>query len=191
LGIRQVRSYPRRGETENDRSVVGSTDNGIVEVFHAFFEEVRRYCAYRLFGPDLAEDAALDVFVRLKDQWPTLQGKTKAEIRRWLYGTASNVVARYLRDADRQKRVVAELVRWAKQKRAHSSEVTDGPDWPRVYRAVSRLTPRDQSIVTMRYFEGLEIVEIAKSLGMTRVGVRVRLFRAIKALKRELGVDNE
>jgi RNA polymerase sigma-70 factor (ECF subfamily) len=173
--------------TDCSRFVVGNTGNEIVELFHAFFEEVRVYCAYRLFGKDLAEDAVADVFTRLADKWPTLQGRSRADIRKWLYGTASNVAAKYLRDADRQKQIVGELTRQKRQAQGGMS-ADDRMDWPTVYQAISRLSPADQSVLTLRFFKDLNSSEIAATLGMTRVGVRVRLHRAIKALHRELGV---
>jgi RNA polymerase sigma factor (sigma-70 family) len=171
--------------------VVGATDNGVVEVFHAFYEEVRRYCAYRLFNKDLAEDAALDVFLSLTDRWPRLKRRSQADIRRWLYGTAGNVAARYLRDENRQKRIVAELIRQRKERQDHVSVADSRLDWPAVYEAISRLNPKDQSIVTLRYFMEYDNTEIAKALGMTRVGARVRLHRAIRALRREMGMKDE
>jgi RNA polymerase sigma-70 factor (ECF subfamily) len=171
--------------------VVGATENGVVELFQAFFEEVRRYCVYRLFDKDLADDAALDVFLSLTDKWPKLKGRSQTAIRKWLYGTASNVAARYLRDASRQKRIVAELVR-QRQERQDDVGVSDNRlDWPVVYEAISRLNPKDQSIVTLRYFLEYDNSEIAKALGMTRVGSRVRLHRAIRALRREMGLKDE
>jgi RNA polymerase sigma-70 factor, ECF subfamily len=171
--------------------VVGDTGDEIAELFHAFYEEVRAYCAYRLFSRDLAEDAVLDVFLRLTDEYPVLRDRSRPDIRRWLYGTASNVTAKYLRDRNRQKRIVAELVLQKKESRDEVSVADNRLDWPTFYEAISRLNPKEQSIVTLRYFQELDNAEIAKALGMTRVGVKVRLHRAIRALRRELGVKDE
>jgi RNA polymerase sigma factor (sigma-70 family) len=171
--------------------VGGDTGDEIAKLFHAFFEEVRVYCAYRLFSSDLAEDAVLDVFLRLTDQYPRLRNRSQAGIRQWLYGTASNVAAKYLRDANRQKRIVAELTRRRKGRRDEMSASDDRLDWPAVYEAICRLSLRDQSIVTLKYYRDLNSSEIAAALGMTRVGVRVRLYRAVKALRRELGVHHD
>ncbi|KKL21561.1 hypothetical protein LCGC14_2444210, partial [marine sediment metagenome] len=79
----------------------------ILEVYGNSFREIYGYCAYRLFSRQLAEDAASAVFLRLVEQYPTLRGRSQQEIRNWLYGTASNVVARYLRDARRRKEIAA------------------------------------------------------------------------------------
>ena len=168
----------------------GDTADEIAQLFHAFFEEVRVYCAYRLFSSDLAEDAVLDVFLRLTDQYPALRSRSRADIRKWLYGTASNVAAKYLRDTGSQKRIVAELARRKKGRRDEMWAVDNRLDWPAVYEAISRLSLQDQSIVTLRYYRDLNSSEIAVALGMTRVGVRVRLYRAVKALRRELGASH-
>ncbi len=163
-----------------------STAAEIVEVYERSFREVFRYCAYRLFSKQLAEDAASAVFLRLVEQYPTLRSKDDQEIRKWLYGTASNVVARCLRDAKRRRTIVDTLAR-ERQSRLSAGPNDDGHlDWPVLYEAMDKLNQRQQDVLVLRYFQGLNAPAIGAILGMKPVTVRVQLSRAAKRLKREL-----
>lgn len=159
----------------------------IIEVYNAHFRAVFGYCVCRLFRKDLAEDATSEVFVRLVERYPDLKSRSKDQIRYWLYGTASNVVAKHLRDSARQRQIQAAL---ANERVKLSSDVASSEllDWPTLYEAIRRLKEQDQAIVVMRYFHGFGFAEIAKSLDMADVAVRVRLHRSIRTLRKSLGV---
>jgi RNA polymerase sigma-70 factor, ECF subfamily len=164
----------------------------IGELYEALFDEVFRYCAFRLFSKDLAEDATSAVFLRLAEEYPRFRGRERAWIRNWLYGAASNEAARCLRASKRRKRIRSDLTRERAEPRPGGPAGGEAMlDWPAVYEALSSLSEKDQAIVALRYFEDMESPAIARTLGMTRIGVRVRLSRAVKALRKKLGEANE
>lgn len=164
-----------------------STQDEILALYEAFFVEVYTYCAHRLFSRDLAEDAAAAVFLRLVEKHGELKERTKASIRNWLYGTASNVVALHVRDSKRRLAITTELSRERSSPGSDGSAASEKLDWPALYEAISRLPQADQDVITMRYFGGLDSIAIAEAMGITRIAARVRLTRAIKRLRRELG----
>jgi RNA polymerase sigma factor (sigma-70 family) len=53
--------------------------------------------------------------------------------------------------------------------------------------AIGQLAPSDRTIVAMRYAMGLTSEEIGQAIGMSGVGVRSRLARALVRLKKDLG----
>lgn len=155
----------------------------IAELYEDFFGEIYAYCVYRLYSRGLAEDATSAVFLRLVEKYPALRGKDRNAIRSWLYGTASNFAAGYLRDAARHRTIMEGLLR-DRQRFLRDKRIEDyGTDWPSVYEAVGRLGEKEQEIVIMRYLHGLQSPQIAAALGMSRVAVRVRLSRAIRTLR--------
>lgn len=158
----------------------------IADLYRTFFKAIFGYCAYRLFGKNLAEDATSSVFLRLAEEYPKLRGRSKTDIRNWLYGTAGNVVARYLADAQRQKAALSELAREREGASARPFEDSEKLDWPVLYEAIRKLKPRDQEVIALRYFQGFETSVIAKMTGTRHVAVRVRLSRAVKKLRQEL-----
>jgi RNA polymerase sigma-70 factor, ECF subfamily len=162
----------------------------IVALYDAFFEKVYRYCAYRLHSKEFAEDATSSVFVRLVECYPAIRKRGDTWIRNWLFGTASNIVTSYQRQALRNKRAAEGLSQERGLPRDEIARAEEQLDQPKVYDAIQRLSPSQQAVVVLRHMEGLESSAIAKALGMTRIGVRVRLYRAMKALRRELGVTH-
>jgi len=108
------------------------------------------------------------------------------KVRNWLYGTASNVVASYLKDAKRRKEIAAALLRDKENGLARDYDKGDRLDWPVLYEAMAELKPEVRNIVALRYFQGLQTSAIAELLGMKHVTVRVHISRAIKTLRKKL-----
>ena len=57
----------------------------------------------------------------------------------------------------------------------------------RVRAALVVLSPMQRDVFVLRHYEGLQLAEIAESLGCTVGSVKVHLFRALKKLQKELG----
>lgn len=157
----------------------------IAELYGSFYDRIFGYCAKRLFRKDLAEDAAAEVFLLLAERYPLLRHRDSTSILYWLYGTASNVAARYLRDAARRREIASALAK--SHVASGKAPEYDRLDWPVLYEAMNRLSDKDQEVLTLRYFEGLETHEIASALGIRHVTARVRLSRAIRKLRRKVG----
>lgn len=62
-------------------------------------------------------------------------------------------------------------------------------EWPDVYQSLLRLKLRDQSIIVLRFFEGMTHCQIAEILKMNPGAVRTAETRALEKLRRDLGVD--
>lgn len=155
-------------------------------IYDAFFDQIYRYCTYRLYSKDLAQDATSAVFTKLVQRFPEIRHKSMAEIRQWLFGVASNVVTAELRQKKHQHEIFLKL-----SQGSGSGLVRDEPgfhrlDWPVLYGAISRLPDKQQDIVILRFFHELETAQIAKIVGMSHVAVRVTLMRTIRKLKEQL-----
>ena len=161
--------------------------NEIEAIYNSLFRKIFGYLVYRLFRKDLAEDAASAVFLKLVEHFPKLKGKSQVEIRNWLYGTASNVAAAFLRDDRRQLKIMTELANAKHGGWVVNSDQVGRLDWPVLYQAIGKLKQKHQDIIVLRYFQGLETSEIADVLGLGHVTVRVSLMRAIRKLRRKLG----
>jgi RNA polymerase sigma-70 factor, ECF subfamily len=145
--------------------------------------------AYRITGNAMdAEDVLQTVFTRL--------------LRREEQPDLSDTAGSYLHRAA----VNAALDLMRKRKRAHRvdlDEVGDrlvddtdpGPERARgnqelkaqLREAMSRLSPRQAEIFSLRYLEGLGNLEIAKMLGSSQTAIAVLLHRARHRLQKELG----
>ena len=63
------------------------------------------------------------------------------------------------------------------------ADEASGLDWPTLYRAISKLKPKHQTILTLRFFESLRIEDIAEITNTKDATVRVTLHRILKTLR--------
>jgi RNA polymerase sigma-70 factor (ECF subfamily) len=178
---------PRGRGGANDGLVVkhDGTDE-IVEIYRDFSKKIFGYCVARLYLKDFAEEATSTVFTRLVERYDELRNKSRREIGNWLYGTASNVIRRYLHDAKRRADIGAQLARQRQDRDEAQLRSYERFDWPVLYRAIATLNQQQQDIIVMRFFQELETSVIAEMLGIKHVTVRVDLSRAVKKLRKEL-----
>jgi RNA polymerase sigma-70 factor (ECF subfamily) len=155
-------------------------------IYDAFFDQIYRYCTYRLYSKDLAEDATSAVFTKLVQRFPEIRHKSMPEIRQWLFGVASNVVTAQRRLKKRQQEAFHELSQTSGSGLAGNEPRFHRLDWPVLYGAISRLPDKQQDIVILRFFHELETAQIAEIVGMSPVAVRVTLMRTIRKLKEQL-----
>ncbi len=163
----------------------------LTELHFAFFQEVFRYCAFRLFSAELGEEAAAAVFLRLVEKYPSLRRRGREGVRRWLYGAANNYIARHVRELRRRRAAQARLALEQAEENKPEAAAAESPMASRVQKALSMLGKKDQMVLFMRYREGLSSPEIAKRIGVPVGTVRVRLFRAIRALRERLGEPHD
>lgn len=172
--------YPRNGA---DRVIVP-----VERVFDEHFAEIHRYIARRL-SSDLADDLAADVFVAAMRG---VHDPARGEIRPWLYGIATNLIARHRR---------TELRRWKALSRTPVDE-TDSHEDETVARVAARsltsalagalatLKRADRDVVLLIALGGLTHAEVATALGIPYGTVASRLNRARKQLRAVLGDVN-
>jgi RNA polymerase sigma factor (sigma-70 family) len=67
----------------------------------------------------------------------------------------------------------------------------DDRDRERLVTAVSSLSPRQQTIARLYFYDGLKLAEIARELGISKTAVSSQLRGALTALKKELAADDE
>ena len=145
---------------------------------------------YALRRTDRAEDAADVTAETLLVAWRRLAHvPTGTETRPWLYGVARRVLANHRR-GDHRRTALGNRLR---KELATSVPDTSGDVVQRadVVTAMRRLSGRDQEVLELHLWEGLEPREIAEVLGLTTVVVRPRLSRARARLRELLGNDPE
>jgi RNA polymerase sigma-70 factor, ECF subfamily len=145
--------------------------------------------AYRITGDAMdAEDVLQTVFIRLlrREEQPDLSESAGS----YLHRAAVNAALDLMRRRKRSRRVDLEEV---------SDDLVDttdpGPERTqgsrelkvRLREAMSRLSPRQAEIFTLRYLEGMGNLEIATMIGASQTSIAVLLHRARHRLQKELG----
>jgi RNA polymerase sigma factor (sigma-70 family) len=150
-------------------------------LYAAHFDAVLGFALRRVDRPEDAADVAAETFLVV---WRRLgHAPGEPELRPWLYGVARRVLANQRRGARRRSALGGRL---REQLAVHvpdrSDEVVVRAD---VADAMRRLSGRDQEVLELHLWEGLEPREIADVLGVPATVVRPRLSRA-RARLREL-----
>lgn len=175
-------------EPGGKKRLEGPSIDAMRDLYVRHYSEIYRYCKYRLYGSEAAEDATSAVFLRLAERIDTFDDSDEAGIGKWLRGVASNVAKAYLRQVGKDKKLLVELQRDRIAVSSHSNANQEHIDWPTLYGAIQRLKPRHQEMITMRFLEGFSSKDVAKIFGIKHVAVRVTLHRAISKLRKHLKV---
>ena len=170
--------------------LVAAAQTGDPDAFGALFDRyyvpVYRFVAARIGRPSDAEDLAQLVFVKALEALPRYEARG-VPFGGWLFRLARNVVIDHVRT--RREHATLDIVV------EHSSDDA-GPDDLAVLRqemdsvahALRRLTPEQREAIELRFFAGLSAKEAAEAMGRQEGTVRGLQFRAIAALRRDLGI---
>jgi len=154
-----------------------------VQLYHRHYDAVFRYCVHRLFERTAAEDVTSEVFLKAVENIHRFRGNEQ-QFRNWLYRIATNAVNNYLRKASRRNNVLKIASEQANSEVADCGESTEKLTLLR--EAMLALKPRYQTIITLRFFENLKMIEIAEVLGSSPGTVRSQLARALARLRNKI-----
>jgi RNA polymerase sigma-70 factor, ECF subfamily len=155
-------------------------------IFDAYYGPVYRYVAARVGRPSDAEDLAQLVFVKALEALPRYEERG-IPFGGWLFRLARNVVIDHIRT--RREHSTLDVV-------AEHADGDRGPDelalrrqeMENVAEAMRRLTAEQREAIELRFFAGLSAKEAADAMGRQEGTIRGLQFRAIAALRRELGI---
>jgi len=124
------------------------------------------------------DDLLQDIFVVLYRHWPTLD--LTRPLRPWLFGVAFRVVRAHRRRRARESP-------WGGLDPEDAADRADGQLEGRqslaiLWAALEHVPSGRRSVVIKHDLEGLEILDIARQLSMTKFGVYARLYKGRKEL---------
>ncbi len=164
-----------------------SDPDAFAQLYLSHYDDIFHYCLRRLFDRHCAEDVTSTVFFKVMHNLNSFDGKV-TDFRNWLLRIATNSVNDYLRDAKRRADVIQSVVR---NTRAESACVKSSGDKllekkALLKQAVLSLKPKYQTVITLRFLEGMKLTEIAACLGKNPSTVRNWLWRATAKLRKKL-----
>jgi len=167
-------------------------------LYEANHKRVRRLLA-RIVGPQDAEDLAQTVFAKAANALQTF--RSDAQTSTWLYRIATNVASDWLRSrSTREAKITVGLPEALGHEasetgvRSASRDNHVSPEQELVRKemndcirgVIGKLPDRHRTVLMLGELGGLTDNEIAKTLGISRANVRVRLHRAREQLKHDL-----
>jgi RNA polymerase sigma-70 factor (ECF subfamily) len=163
------------------------------ECFAALFDRhgaaVHRYLARRIGEP--ADDLLAETFLVAFRRRATYQAR-HVDVRPWLFGIATNVLRRHVRQEERRYRMLARMAT-AGDTTPGVDEAVDRLDAQALRRqlagALAKLNRGDRDVLLLTAFAELSYEEIAAVLAIPVGTVRSRLNRARRLTRNALGRD--
>lgn len=138
------------------------------------YDNIYRYCFYRVRNPAAAEDITQDAFLRYFSQNPRLG---RGEEMAYLYTIAKNLCTDHFRK--RQAQVLREDY--------PAEDFSDGSSTRVAVReALNRLGGQQREVLLLRYLGGLSVNETAKALAVSRFAVYRLEKSALSEMKKRL-----
>lgn len=140
------------------------------------YDKIYRYCYFKLYDKQLAQDITQETFLRFLRQDLSLDNHKELP---YLYTIAKNLCVDYFR-----KKTVGSL-------EDATEEATYNPteDWINhltLKSIISRLPQEEQELIFLRYVNELGVATICRITGFSRFAVYRRLSKVLKRLKEEL-----
>ncbi|WP_408897990.1 RNA polymerase sigma factor [Nocardioides sp. R1-1] len=170
---------------QGDARFDGDREGDFRRLYAAHFDAVLGFALRRTDRPEDAADVTADTFLVA---WRRLRHVPPGEATRpWLYAVARRTLANQRRGegrrvalGERLRLQIAHAVADLADDVVHRADVTA---------AMRRLSARDEEVLQLHLWEGLEPREIAEVLGLPATVVRPRLSRARARLRALLGND--
>jgi RNA polymerase sigma factor (sigma-70 family) len=187
--VMRAPGHPGAGETDADViGLSGREPEVFAGIFDRYYAEIHGYVARRL-GPSLADDVAAETFLIAFDR----RGRydtARPSARPWLYGIASNLVARHHRAEGRKYKALAR-VGLDDTVDGHADQVVVRLDAEatrgRLAAALAAIAPGDRDVLLLIAWAGLSGDEAAEALAIPAGTARSRLHRARRKLRAALG----
>jgi RNA polymerase sigma factor (sigma-70 family) len=183
-------AHEPRGEppADRDRPDLGGSEPAVEfgRLFDDHSRPLHRYLARRV-GADAAHDLVSETFLVALNRRHSYDPR-RGEVRSWLYGIATNLLRRQVRQEIRGLRAIARSAGAAVDRTAsHDSRVADRVDAAamaaRLAGALARLSEGDRDVLLLTCWAGLDANEVADALGIPAGTVRSRLHRVRKWLR--------
>ncbi len=171
-----LQEYAQHG---NERAFVSLVDRHLPWVYGLISREIYDF--------RLAEETAQNVFSALA-QAAHRQRKIE-RVSAWLYGTVRKQIALTMRTERRRKAHEKSYQKLTEAERDTAAVETDA--WrdhvPQLSAALNRLSVNDQTILFLRFYEGLTFAELSRHLKIKERAAQKRLHRAVDRLRGLLG----
>lgn len=188
-----VMAQPGKTSLESDADLIERAKRApehFTAIFDRHYQKIYAYVAGRL-GPDLAEDVASETFLTAFDRRDSYDAD-RGDARPWLYGIASNLVARHVRAESRRYKALARAGgQSVGEVDGHADAVAGRLDAAavrgRLAEALRRLPEPVRAVLLLVAWAGLNQQEAAEALGIPAGTARSRLHRARQEMREALG----
>lgn len=164
---------------------------GELDQLGLLFERYNRMLFAFFYGQNrntaLSNDLVQNVFLRILKYRQRFRGD--GDFKAWLFHIARNV--HYDHHQKYKNRQTEQIDDWqdqlVDQKRSQTQEMIRAEELKQLRQALQQLPDEQQQVLELGKLQGLAYKDIAQILGCTEGAVKVKVFRALKALKKIYG----
>lgn len=144
-------------------------------LYDRYYDDIFRYVYHRTFDNALSEDLVSNTFLKALRNISRFKWK-RIPFSAWLYQIATNEIRMHYR---REKRISAS------DPPVFPSSTDDIAieDYALLHQAIMKLRPIHQTIIMLRFFEDMTILEISQVVNKKAGTVKSRLHRGLKELR--------
>jgi len=183
---------PTNDETDCDQLVeqAKTQREAFAVLYDRYFPRIHRYCQRRLLDCATADDLSSEVFLNIAQSIRHFPGTTETDFRRWAYRIATNVINAHFRKHNRRQALFERAAGrgWWNQTTNPDSQADAQTDdqSENLVQALATLTIREQTVITLRFWEGLSYEEVGQIIETRPETVRVVVSRAIQTLRSKM-----
>lgn len=155
------------------------------ELYRAYFPRIYAYIAYRVGRVQDTEDLTAETFLKAVEGLARFHWRGAGSFAAWLFRIAHNLVANFYRAADHDPAPIppAQLPAIPASAGLPGDALARKELAAELRRLLTALSPRQQEIITLRFFGGLRNQEIAVMLDLDERTVAAHLSRGIRRLQ--------
>jgi RNA polymerase sigma-70 factor (ECF subfamily) len=153
------------------------------QLYDRYFPRLYAYMRYRVPCPQDAEDLVAETFLQVVKHIGVFEWRHDGAFAAWLFRIAHNLVSNFYRQRRREALLPLDA---ASHLHAHTPPpeeiVLQQEQVAQLYQLLGTLSPRQQEVLTLKFFAGLPNHEIAAVLSLNTHTVAAYLCRGIEAL---------
>ena len=153
------------------------------QIYTDYKDKVFAYIRNHVNSPEDAEDLCADVFVKVYDKLDTFD-ESKARISTWIYSITSNTVIDFYRTNHIHSEIPEDL---SDTKSSIEEEVLTQESLSELASALLKLPEEQRDIIVLRYYKGLTLQEVAKTMNLSYGITKLRHREALGKLQNYLG----
>jgi len=145
----------------------------VQDLYPKFYKELLTYCTAMTKNRSSAEDLVQETWLKAFTHWDDVEDLSAGQCRSWLYKTARNLYIDQLRKQARETPAQEDTLASFEEDFSKAA----------VAQLIARLPAAEQSLFTLRYFEGYTSKELGELYGLPAATVRSRLASAKRRLR--------
>lgn len=149
---------------------LGGDSHAFTHLYEKYYDRVLAIARGVLLNQEEALDAVQEIFTLVYRHLPRFD--RRARFSTWLFRIAVN------RSIQQARKIKHRSKETPLNEALESTSTMDEPADPQISEALRELPPNDRAILTLFYWEELQLGEIAESIGCSSNAAKTRLYRA-------------